>query len=61
MKPALKAAGATGAVTAGVIVWLWGLWKPDIPMPGEVAAGFGYLLGKVWEYASQFLPRPDGE
>lgn len=41
----------TGAGTTGlavVIVWGWNMWRPDSPMPGEVAVGIVAAIGALW-------------
>lgn len=65
MKPANKpmaGAAAGGGIGIGVIVsWLWNWGFPDYPMTGEVAAAVGGVSGPILAYATQWLPRPDGE
>jgi hypothetical protein len=40
---------SAGAALAVLLAWAWGLWVPSQPMPAEVAAMLGYLLGPVVE------------
>lgn len=60
--------GASGGILAGpIIVWVWGMIRPDYPMDPIVAAAisgvlgtfFGSLLPELWGMAkSHFNPPP---
>lgn len=58
------------AVAASVtIAWLWGMIAPDAPMPQEVAASIGAIVGPFIEdirsarrlFARRFLGGDDGK
>ena len=44
-----KVGGSLGAGgIAAVLVWLWGMWKPDTPLPPEAAAAFAAFIGGIY-------------
>lgn len=48
----------TGAGTTGlsvVVVWLWGMWRPDDPMPPEVAVGLVAAIGALWSRVESMM------
>lgn len=54
----------TGAGTTGlsvVLVWFWGMWKPETPMPAEVAIGLVAAIGALWSRVESMIEaRNDG-
>ena len=53
-KNAKAATGVTGGVGGGVVlVWLWSILVPEHPMPLEVAAAIGGIIGPL---INRFLP-----
>lgn len=57
MKKATGTAGpAAGSLLAPAIVWTWGLVVPDHPMPAEVAASLGVIVGAIVSYLTRWLP-----
>jgi hypothetical protein len=57
-----KTAGATGgSVTGGavslILLWVFGLIRPDIVVPNEVAVAFSVVISGILAFAGGWLPR----
>ena len=46
----------SAAAVTPVLVWVWGIWFPEVQMPPEVAAAFGGIMGGFLAYLMRLLP-----
>ena len=51
--------GLIGAPLASVLAWLWGVLYPETPMPPEVAAALGGLIGTIASFVAAWFARED--
>ena len=59
-KPVIKIRGdvVAGSAATPLVVWLVNSIFPENPMPAEVAASLGAVLGSILAYAVSWISKP---
>ena len=54
-RPLVKSSLAVGAGGGALVIWLFGVWKPELVIPPEMAALIAGILGGIFGPIVRFL------